>query len=77
MFVLPETNPFARKGPPPVPVFKNKNPFGKKADSSKTIQKSESFFDKVDAAESEPTPRKREEILNIILVSCARLITIS
>ncbi|KAF9522661.1 hypothetical protein CPB83DRAFT_864133 [Crepidotus variabilis] len=40
-------NPFARK---------DKNPFARKADA-KTIRKSESFFDKVDAAESEP-PRK-------------------
>ncbi|KDR75022.1 hypothetical protein GALMADRAFT_248867 [Galerina marginata CBS 339.88] len=48
-------NPFARKAN----QDSNKNPFARKLDASKTIQKSESFFDKVDAAESETVPRKR------------------
>ncbi|CAA7260577.1 unnamed protein product [Cyclocybe aegerita] len=43
-----KVNPFARKN--------NQNPFARKTEA-KTIQKSESFFDKVDAAESEPRKR--------------------
>ncbi|KAF5328867.1 hypothetical protein D9619_011727 [Psilocybe cf. subviscida] len=51
-----KANPFARK----ITSETNKNPFARRPDiSSKTIQKSESFFDKVDAAESETAPKKK------------------
>ncbi|PPQ90540.1 hypothetical protein CVT25_015854 [Psilocybe cyanescens] len=50
-----KSNPFVRKSH----ELNNKNPFARKGDSQKPIQKSESFFDKVDAAESEAAPRKR------------------
>lgn len=56
-----EANPFARK----ITSDTNKNPFTRKTDTtSKTIQKSESFFDKVDAAESENVPRKKGAAAN-------------
>ncbi|THV05087.1 hypothetical protein K435DRAFT_648208 [Dendrothele bispora CBS 962.96] len=47
------TNPFARKGTEP-----NRNPFARKMDN-KTIQKSESFFEKVDAVETGAVKPKR------------------
>ncbi|KAF4621226.1 hypothetical protein D9613_000247 [Agrocybe pediades] len=50
-----KSNPFARKATQET----NKNPFARKTDTSKTIHKSESFFDKVDAAETETVHRKR------------------
>ena len=48
-----ESNPFARK----TNQDANRNPFGRRSEM-KTIQKSESFFEKVDAAESESAPKK-------------------
>ncbi|KAF8658265.1 hypothetical protein AX16_002041 [Volvariella volvacea WC 439] len=55
-------NPFARKAA----VDTNRNPFARKPDQSKMIQKSESFFEKVDAAENEaknkkPGPKGKEK----------------
>jgi chromosome transmission fidelity protein 4 len=52
MFFL-ESNPFARK----TNSDTNRNPFSRKLEI-KPIQKSESFFEKVDAAESEIVPKK-------------------
>ncbi|KAJ3836279.1 hypothetical protein F5878DRAFT_586855 [Lentinula raphanica] len=50
-----KANPFARK-----PVTEvNKNPFARKA-GSKTIKQSESFFEKVDAAENTPVKSKKK-----------------
>jgi hypothetical protein len=48
-----ESNPFAKKPGQEI----NRNPFARKADANKTIQKSESFFDKVDAAETDKGKR--------------------
>jgi hypothetical protein len=44
-----EVNPFARKAGNENP----RNPFARKAESSKTIQKSESFFDKIDTMDDD------------------------
>ena len=55
-FIHLEGNPFARK----TNQDTNKNPFGRRSDI-KPIQKSESFFEKVDAAESETAPKKSSE----------------
>ena len=52
-FIHLESNPFARK----TNQDANRNPFGRRSEI-KTIQKSESFFEKVDAAESESAPKK-------------------
>ncbi|KAJ7725842.1 hypothetical protein DFH07DRAFT_1002167 [Mycena maculata] len=59
-FVAPppkqKTNPFARK----VGQENGRNPFARKPElNDKTIQKSESFFDKVDAADEVPPKSKR------------------
>jgi chromosome transmission fidelity protein 4 len=48
-----EANPFARKPGQEI----SRNPFSRKPDVNKTIQKSESFFDKVDAAETDKGKR--------------------
>lgn len=60
-----ESNPFARKT-----NELNKNPFARKGDSQKPVQKSESFFEKVDAAESETAPRKRTAFFFILFRMC-------
>ena len=44
-----ETNPFARKAG----ADNTRNPFARKLDSNKTIQKSESFFDKIDMVDED------------------------
>ncbi|KAI0073865.1 hypothetical protein K474DRAFT_1648846 [Panus rudis PR-1116 ss-1] len=49
----PRSNPFARKPG----QENNRNPFTKPSDTNKSLHKSESFFSKVDAAESEKTKR--------------------
>ncbi|KAJ7262195.1 hypothetical protein B0H12DRAFT_1321837 [Mycena haematopus] len=54
-----KTNPFARKV---APENNRNNLFARKADF-KTLQKSESFFDKVDAAEEAPPKTKRPTAL--------------
>lgn len=58
--IIEEVNPFARK-----PGQEARNPFARKADvNGKTIQKSESFFEKVDAAESEAGTRPKRAFLS-------------
>ncbi|KAJ7287553.1 hypothetical protein C8J57DRAFT_1284265 [Mycena rebaudengoi] len=52
-------NPFARK----IGQDNGRNPFGRKAELNKTLQKSESFFDKVDAAEGDAPKPKRPPAL--------------
>ncbi|KAF5348673.1 hypothetical protein D9758_006821 [Tetrapyrgos nigripes] len=53
----PKANPFARKAPQET----NRNPFARKTDN-KMIQKSDSFFEKVDAAETGTTKLKRNNV---------------
>ncbi|KAJ6609897.1 WD40-repeat-containing domain protein [Mycena sp. CBHHK59/15] len=53
-------NPFARKAG----QENGRSPFGRKPELNKTIQKSESFFDKVDAAEEDAPKLKR--LLNLL-----------
>ncbi|TFK20918.1 hypothetical protein FA15DRAFT_624697 [Coprinopsis marcescibilis] len=48
-------NPFARKSAPDT----NKNPFSRSNENNRSLHKSESFFDKVDAAETQANGKKR------------------
>lgn len=50
------SNPFARKA---APGTDNRNPFNRNAEMNKSLHKSESFFNKVDAAELEAPKRER------------------
>ncbi|KIK96661.1 hypothetical protein PAXRUDRAFT_45846, partial [Paxillus rubicundulus Ve08.2h10] len=50
-------NPFARKAAPET----KRNPFARKPELNKPIQKSESFFNKVEAAELDNGKRKERE----------------
>jgi hypothetical protein len=53
-----EANPFAKK-----PIQETgRNPFARKSDTKKTINKNESFFDKVDAAQYEKPKGKCTQI---------------
>lgn len=54
LMVVLETNPFARKAG----ADNGRNPFNRNADANKSLHKSESFFNKVDAAEAEKPKRE-------------------
>lgn len=58
--LTPESNPFAKK-PVAADTGNNRNPFSKRSDSVKTLQKSESFFDKVDQVEVELGGKAKRE----------------
>ena len=57
-----EANPFAKKSTNVVEATANgkPNPFARKLTSTKSLHKSETFFEKVDAAESEAEKGKRK-----------------
>ncbi|KAA1471682.1 WD40 repeat-like protein [Dentipellis sp. KUC8613] len=57
---LAETNPFAKKGNTNTD---NRNPFARNAEHNQSLHKSESFFEKVDAAESSKTRGKHTILL--------------
>jgi chromosome transmission fidelity protein 4 len=48
---VPTTNPFAKKAPAAVPAAAKPNPFARNGSGAKSMMKSTSFFEKVDAAE--------------------------
>ncbi|KIY53105.1 hypothetical protein FISHEDRAFT_63502 [Fistulina hepatica ATCC 64428] len=52
-----KTNPFARKAPPQDNLDNDRNPFVRRTES-RTVQKSESFFEKMDKAETVKTTKK-------------------
>lgn len=60
-----EVNPFARKGP----LDTNRNPFARKTDNSKILHKSETFFEKVDAAEAGEASKPKSMYLRHIVTS--------
>ena len=60
------TNPFAKKAPAAVPAAAKPNPFARNGPGVKSMMKSTSFFEKVDAAEgySGPGGEKKSELLH-------------
>ena len=60
------TNPFVKKAPVAVPAAAKPNPFARNGSGAKSMMKSTSFFEKVDAAEgySGPGGDKRSELLH-------------
>ena len=63
---VPTTNPFAKKAPAAVPATAKPNPFARNGSGAKSMMKSTSFFEKVDAAEgySGPGGDKKSELLH-------------
>ena len=59
-----EANPFARKAN----AENNRNPFTKTSEMNKSLHKSESFFNKVDAAETDKN--KRMSPIPVSVVVC-------
>jgi len=53
---VPTANPFAKKAPAAVPAAAKPNPFARNGSGAKSITKSTSFFEKVDAAEGYSGP---------------------
>ena len=53
VFLLTESNPFARKAGADL----GKNPFSRNAEMNKSLHKTESFFNKVEAAEVDKSKR--------------------
>ena len=53
---VPTTNPFAKKAPAAVPATAKPNPFARNGSGAKSMTKSMSFFEKVDAAEGYSGP---------------------
>jgi chromosome transmission fidelity protein 4 len=60
---VPTTNPFAKKAPAAVPAAAKPNPFARHGSGAKSMMKSTSFFEKVDAVEgySGPGGEKKSE----------------
>jgi len=58
---LVEANPFAKKAS----AENGRNPFARNADNNRSLHKSESFFDKVDAAETGRTKSTFIERLSV------------
>jgi chromosome transmission fidelity protein 4 len=53
---MPNTNPFVKKAPAAVPAAAKPNPFARNGSGMKSMMKSTSFFEKVDAAEGYSGP---------------------
>ena len=73
---LPTTNPFAKKAPATVPVAAKPNPFARNGSGAKSIAKSTSFFEKVDAAEGYSGPGEDKKSKPHSSLSSARTILI-